>query len=132
MFKNHIKIAWRNLWKIKSYSIINIIGLCIGMTAVLIIGIWVQNQLQFDNFYSDKENIYKVLNKNRNDEGKISLQEYTSGQASPALIADYPKLSVQHASIGALASYSLLETKKSNPKATKSIRHLFRCLILNF
>lgn len=92
MFKNHIKIAWRNLWKSKSYSIINIIGLCIGMTAVLIIGIWVQNQLQFDNFYSDKENIYKVLNKNRNDEGKISLQEYTSGQASPALIADYPEV----------------------------------------
>lgn len=92
MIKNHIKIAWRNLWKSKSYSIINIVGLSIGMTAVLIIGIWVQNQLQFDNFYTDKEDIYKVWNKNLNDVGKISLQEYTSGQATPALITDYPEV----------------------------------------
>lgn len=92
MIKNHIKIAWRNLQKNKSYSIINILGLSIGMTAVLIIGIWVQNQLKFDNFYSDHENIYKVFNKNRSAEGKINLQGYTSGHASPALTTDYPEV----------------------------------------
>lgn len=95
MFKNHIKIAWRNLWKSKSYSIINILGLSIGMTAVLIIGIWVQNQLQFDNFYSNKENLYKIWIKSQNDEGKVGMNEITSGRAARALVEDYPE--VEHA-----------------------------------
>ena len=95
MIKNYLKIAWRNLWKSKSYSIINIIGLSIGMTAVLIIGIWVQNQLQFDNFYSDKENLYKIWIKSQNDEGKVGMNEITSGRAARALVEDYPE--VEHA-----------------------------------
>ncbi|CAM3781934.1 ABC transporter permease [Sphingobacterium prati] len=95
MIKNYLKIAWRNLWKNKSYSIINIIGLSIGMTAVLIIGIWVKNQLQFDNFYGNKESLYKIWNKYQNDDGKINLMDVTSGRAAPALVEDYPE--VEHA-----------------------------------
>jgi predicted permease len=91
MLKNYIKIAWRNLWKSKGYSAINIIGLSIGMTAVLIIGIWIQNQLQFDNFYSNKESIYKLWNRYE-DEGKINMQQVTSGLASPTLVAEYPEV----------------------------------------
>ena len=91
MINNYIKIAWRNLWKSKGYSAINITGLSIGMTAVLIIGIWVKNQLQFDNFYSNKENLYKVWNKYE-DEGKVSLIDVTSGRAAPALLEDYPEV----------------------------------------
>ncbi|WP_293946419.1 MULTISPECIES: ABC transporter permease [unclassified Sphingobacterium] len=94
MIKNYLKIAWRNLWKSKGYSAINIIGLSIGMAAVLIIGIWVQNQLQFDNFYSNKDRLYKLWNKYE-DQQKISLNDITSGQASQALLADYPE--VEHA-----------------------------------
>jgi len=94
MLKNYIKIAWRNLWKNKGYSAINIIGLSIGMTAVLIIGIWIQNQFQFENFYSNNTSLYKLWNKYE-DEGKIKLQQVTSGLASPALEAEYPE--VEHA-----------------------------------
>lgn len=92
MIKNYIKIGWRNLSKSKGYSIINIIGLSIGMTAVLIIGIWIKNQLQFDNFYSNKQNLYKIWNQYQTDDGKISVNDITSGQASPALLADYPEV----------------------------------------
>lgn len=92
MIKNYLKIAWRNLWKSKGYSAINIIGLSIGMAAVLIIGIWVQNQLQFDNFYSNKDRLYKTWNKYQNDEGKTSLIDVTSGRAAPALLEDYPEV----------------------------------------
>ncbi|HAT91109.1 MAG TPA: hypothetical protein DCS36_01600, partial [Sphingobacterium sp.] len=74
MIKNYIKIAWRNLWKSKGYSAINIIGLSIGLAAVLIIGIWIKNQLQFDNFYSNQENIYKLWNKYE-DQHKISVND---------------------------------------------------------
>ncbi|UIR55122.1 ABC transporter permease [Sphingobacterium sp. SRCM116780] len=91
MIKNYIKMAWRNLWKSKGYSVINIMGLAIGMTAVLVIAIWVQNQLQFDNFYSNKENLYKVWNKYE-DEGEIGVYDITSAPTAPALKDEFPEV----------------------------------------
>ena len=111
MLKNYIKIAWRNLWKNKGYSAINIIGLSIGMTAVLIIGIWIQNQFQFDNFYSNNTSLYKLWNKYE-DEGKIKLQQVTSGLASPALEAEYPE--VEHAARIYWSSNRLLSFDEKN------------------
>ncbi|MGJ1404385.1 ABC transporter permease [Sphingobacterium siyangense] len=92
MLKNYIKIAWRNLWKSKGYSAINIIGLSIGLAAVLIIGIWIKNQLQFDNFYSNKESIYKLWNKYE-DQQKIYVNDITSAPACQAhyLISNFLK-----------------------------------------
>lgn len=91
MMLTYFKIAWRNLWKNKGYATINIVGLAIGMTAVLLIGIWVQNQFQFDNFYSNKDNLYRLWNKYE-DKGEISMQKNTSGKAAPALEADFPEV----------------------------------------
>ncbi len=90
MLKNYIKIAWRNLWKNKGYSAINIIGLSIGMTAVLIIGIWIQNQFQFDNFYSNNTSLYKLWNKYE-DEGKIKLKKFLPGPHQPHWEPDNPE-----------------------------------------
>ena len=50
MFKNYFKTAWRNLWKNKIYSAINIIGLAIGMAACIIIMLFVSYEKSFDNF----------------------------------------------------------------------------------
>lgn len=60
MIKNNIKIAWRSLLKNRSYSVINITGLAVGLAAVLLISLWIQNQIKYDNFYPDKDQIYKV------------------------------------------------------------------------
>lgn len=94
MIQNYIKIAWRNLLKSKGYATINIIGLAIGMAAVLLIGIWIQNQSQFDNFYSNKDNLYRLWNK-YDEEGEINLLNITAGTASSTLKAEYPE--VEHA-----------------------------------
>ncbi|MGJ1437026.1 ABC transporter permease [Sphingobacterium siyangense] len=115
MLKNYIKIAWRSLWKSKGYSAINIIGLSIGLAAVLIIGIWIKNQLQFDNFYSNKANLYKIWIKNQNDEGKVEMIEITSGRATRALIEDYPE--VEHA---ARVHWSTTRLVSFNEKKIKS------------
>jgi len=45
MFKNYLKIAWRNLSKNKGYTIINVGGLAIGMAVTLIIGLWINDEL---------------------------------------------------------------------------------------
>ena len=45
MFKNYLKIAWRNLFRNKIYSAINIVGLSIGMAMALLIGLWITDDM---------------------------------------------------------------------------------------
>ena len=61
MFKNYLKIAWRNLWNNKGYSVINIGGLALGMAVTLIIGLWVQDELSYNNYFPNKEKIAQIF-----------------------------------------------------------------------
>ena len=61
MFRNYLKIAWRNLLKNKAYSIINIGGLALGMAVTLIIGLWIQDELEHDNYFENKEKIAQIF-----------------------------------------------------------------------
>ncbi|WP_114938008.1 ABC transporter permease [Mucilaginibacter endophyticus] len=60
MFKNYFKVAFRNLSKHRTTSIINIAGLTVGITAAVFIMLWVQNELSFDNYHKDADQIYRV------------------------------------------------------------------------
>lgn len=60
MLKNYFKIAYRNLLRNKLYSAINILGLTIGITACLLIMIYVLDELSYDKFHSKGERIYRV------------------------------------------------------------------------
>src|SRR6185369_7097498 len=60
MLKNYFKTAWRNLMKNKFYSAINISGLAIGLSVGIMILLWVQDELSFDRFHHNSENIYKL------------------------------------------------------------------------
>ena len=61
MLKNYFKIAYRNLFSNKIFSTINIAGLSIGMAAALLIFVWVQNELSFDNYHKDANRIYRMI-----------------------------------------------------------------------
>ena len=91
MFKNYFKTAWRNLWKNKIYSAINVIGLSIGMAACIAILIFVFYERSFDNIHT--ENIYR-LNEVQKFEGmvaaqKVALSMYPMG---PTLRAEFPEV----------------------------------------
>ncbi|SFQ09849.1 ABC transporter permease [Parafilimonas terrae] len=91
MFKPYLKIAWRNLLKNKSFSAVNIIGLTIGMAAVLLIWAWVQNELNYDRFYSNSNDLYKLYNKYA-DNNNINVWDVTAGPAAAALKQNYPEV----------------------------------------
>ncbi len=63
MFKNYFKIAVRNLWKNKGYSLINISGLAIGMAVATLIGLWVQYERSYDSFHANEKNIGIIMKK---------------------------------------------------------------------
>ena len=60
MFKNYIKIAFRNLMKNKVYSLINISGLAIGMTATIMIALWINDELSYNDHFENKATIAQV------------------------------------------------------------------------
>ncbi|TDS12588.1 ABC-type antimicrobial peptide transport system permease subunit [Maribacter caenipelagi] len=61
MFKNYLKIAWRNLLKNKGYTIINVGGLALGMAVTLIIGLWIQDELTYNSYFKNKDSIAQVF-----------------------------------------------------------------------
>ena len=89
MIKNYFKIAVRNILKHKFFSAINIIGLVIGMACCLLIFIYVQDELSYDRFHRDHENMYRVAL-----HGRISGQEILTSNSSlpvgPTMKAEIP------------------------------------------
>ncbi|HEX5026868.1 MAG TPA: ABC transporter permease [Agriterribacter sp.] len=61
MFKNYIKIAFRNLWRHKVFSFINIMGLTVGMTAFFLIFLYIRFELSYDSFHSKGDRIFRVV-----------------------------------------------------------------------
>lgn len=60
MFKNYLKVAFRNILKYKFFSLINILGMTIGVTACLLIALYVTNELSYDRFHEQANKIYQV------------------------------------------------------------------------
>ncbi|WP_405576393.1 ABC transporter permease [Winogradskyella sp. Asnod2-B02-A] len=77
MIKNYFKIAWRNLMKHKVFSLINIIGLTIGLSASFVIGLMVYYDATFDTFHKDKDRIYRVVTDLTSPEANFSIPGVT-------------------------------------------------------
>ncbi len=91
MLKNYIKIAFRNLFRNKSFSLINIGGLAIGMASAILILLWVQNEISFDRFHKKNNRLYEVWENNISD-GALQTGLATPQLMGPALKNDYPEI----------------------------------------
>ena len=63
MFKNYLKISWRNLIQNKVYSFINITGLAIGLAVCMLIVLYVGHEYSYDRFHKNAERIFSVNQK---------------------------------------------------------------------
>src|SRR5215212_9489857 len=61
MIKNYFKVAFRNLFKNKGFSITNILSLTIGITCTILILLWVQGERSYDKFHTSYKDIYKIM-----------------------------------------------------------------------
>ncbi|MEJ2614219.1 MAG: ABC transporter permease [Ignavibacteriaceae bacterium] len=109
MIKNYIKTAFRNLRKNKSFSLINISGLAIGIAGCLIIFLYISDQLSYDKFYKHSKNIYRLVLdiKSGNTINKYST---TSPPMGPYLVQNFPE--VKEAVRVRIGSASLMESNK--------------------
>ena len=72
MLKNYLKIAIRNFYKHKTFSFINISGLAIGMACCMLITLWVQDELNYEKFNKNIDNIFCVVNYSSNNPNSYS------------------------------------------------------------
>ena len=60
MFRNHIRIALRSLWRKKTFAFLNILGLAVGMASALLIFLVIRHETSYDNFHTKLDRIYRV------------------------------------------------------------------------
>jgi len=58
MFRNHLRLAFRRLRREKLYAFVNVFGLTVGLTAFLLISLYVKDELSYDSFHSEGDQIY--------------------------------------------------------------------------
>ena len=117
MFKNYLKIAWRNVVRHQSYSAINIAGLAVGIAACLLIFLVVQYELSFDTYQPGYNSTYRIVTK-KVREGNI---RYSAGISTPAVDAFrsyFPQATV--AGVSAIyGSQVVAPTANGNPAGDK-------------
>jgi putative ABC transport system permease protein len=109
MFRNYLKVGWRNLSKYKMYSAINIGGFALGLATCMLIALYIQHELSYDTQYPDGDRIYRVVGKF----GAESRNTYFPAPLSTALTNDFPQIE----SAGRLLGAELFNTKAKLSRA---------------
>jgi len=89
MIKNYIKIAVRNLRKHKAYSLINLLGLSIGLAVAILILLYVRDELEFDTFHQASDRIYRLIETQTTPEGERRFA-ITVAPLGPTMVAEIP------------------------------------------
>lgn len=91
MIKNYFKIAFRNLWKNKGYSALNIFGLAIGITCASLIFLWVENEVDYDSSIPEQEQVFYVPT-NQMYQGEWQTFYSSPGPLAKALKNEIPEV----------------------------------------
>ncbi|MGN6341535.1 MAG: ABC transporter permease [Ginsengibacter sp.] len=95
MFKNYLKVAWRNIARNKAFSVINILGLVLGLTCSLLIFLWIKDEYSVDAFHKNGKELYQVYERSSYD-GKVDAAYATQGLLAQELKKQIPE--IQYAS----------------------------------
>ncbi len=87
MFKNYLKIAWRNIKKQKTYSMINIFGLALGLACCVLMLLYVHDELGFDRFHKKSDRIFRI-----GYEGEFGRTARTPQILGPTLLRSFPEV----------------------------------------
>jgi putative ABC transport system permease protein len=91
MWKNYLKISFRNLQKRKLYTGINMLGLTIAVVSFLAISLYIHHEWSYDKMYTDFDRIYR-LNQEFRSEGQADLVSSTPSSLIPTLIDEVPEV----------------------------------------
>jgi len=91
MIKNYFKTTWRNLISNKAFSLINVLGLALGMICSVLITLWLKDELMMDRFHANNKRLYRVM-ENEDYSGSISTYPTTPGILAENIVKDIPEI----------------------------------------
>ncbi|MGV8878667.1 MAG: ABC transporter permease [Sphingobacteriaceae bacterium] len=91
MIKNYIKTAWRNLFQNKVYSLINIMGLAIGLTSCLLVATVVIDELSYDKQWKNGKDLYRIISISKMND-MVERTPYSYAALGPELQRDFPQI----------------------------------------
>jgi hypothetical protein len=129
MLKNYLKIAWRNLFRNKAYSAINIVGLALGMAVALLIGLWVADELNVNKNFDHYDRAVAIMQNVRHD------GQTETWNAMPVPLADLlrTKYASDFKAVGMLSgnwdanlyrTFALLQDNADPEKLSAKVKHL--------
>ena len=92
MIRNYFKIAYRSFLKNKVYSLVNVVGLSIAMTVVLLISLYVKDDMSFDKFHLNGQHIYRLVSDTKDGDGKIRKSGNTGHIQGPIFKNEIPEI----------------------------------------
>ncbi|HET9824953.1 MAG TPA: ABC transporter permease, partial [Chitinophagaceae bacterium] len=92
MFKNYFRTAFRTLLRNKTYSIVNVVGLSLGLACAMLIILYVEDEISYDRFHQNVSHIYRVNRKIIRDNGNIDYSGYTGLFQGPKFTASVPEI----------------------------------------
>jgi len=108
MVKNFFKIAFRNIKRNSTYSILNISGMAVGMASAILILLWVQDEWSYDRYFDNADSLYRVISDMSTTEGKGSLNATTPTPLAKALKDEYPEIiRSSRCFVGSLLSFKM-------------------------
>lgn len=132
MIKNYFKIAWINLFRNKLFSLVNILGLSIGMTCAIFILLWVKDELTFDKDQKNYETIYQVYG-NRNFNNTIYTDPNIAFPLANALERGYTQIKNAVVTSGEGGSHIFsYKDKKLKKKGMNVSEHFFEIFNYKF
>jgi len=92
MFKNYFKTAFRSLLRNRIYSLINIVGLSLGLACAMLIMLYVNDEVSFDRFHKNVSQIYRLDKQTTKDNGDLHYNSYTGYFPGPRFSARIPEI----------------------------------------
>ena len=92
MVRNHLKIAWRSLWQHRQYSAINITGLAVGISCIVLVTFYVRDEYSYDRYHSGADRIYRVARTQTNSNGQSENETTTVKAIAYTLRHDFPEV----------------------------------------
>jgi len=92
MIKSYFLIAIRNIFRNKLFSTVNIMGLAFGMASALLIFLWIGDELNVDQYHTNVDRIYRIMENQRYTDGKIFTFAATPGPMAPFIKEKFPEI----------------------------------------
>lgn len=92
MLKSYFLIAWRKILKDRQFSLLNLVGLSIGLAGTLLIYLWINDELRMDRNFGQDDQLFQVMKNSREEGDLIQTYTWTPGPLAKALVAEMPEV----------------------------------------